>query len=93
MEGESLDEYVTILRNLAEECEFHTLKDSLVCDMFVLGTNNEKVKEKLLTSIDLTLQKALDIARSVEITGKHFKMIQESNNEISAIKTHGRNEN
>ena len=62
--GESIDQYVTILRKLCETCEFGTLNNSLIKDRNVLGVNNTKRRERLLRVPDLTLQKALDVCRS-----------------------------
>ena len=66
--GESIDQYVTILRKLCETCEFGTLKNSLIKDRIVLGVNNTKTRERLLWVPDLTLPKALDGVRSAEAT-------------------------
>ena len=71
--GESIDQYVTILRKLCETCEFGTLKNSLIKDRIVLGVNNTKTRERLLRVPDLTLQKALDVVRSAEATDMQMK--------------------
>ena len=71
--GESIDLYVTILRELCETCKFGTLKNSLIKDRIVLGVNNTKTRERLLRVPDLTLQKALDVVRSAEVTDMQMK--------------------
>ena len=71
--GESIDQYVTILRKLCETCKFGTLKNSLIKDRIVLGVNNAKTRERLLRVPDLTLQKALDVVRSAEATDMQMK--------------------
>ena len=71
--GESIDQYVTILRKLCETCEFGTLKNSLTKDRIVLGVNNTKTRERLLRVPDLTLEKALDVVRSAEATEIQMK--------------------
>ena len=76
--GESIDQYVTILRKLCETCEFGTLKNSLIKDRIVLGVNNTKTRERLLRVPDLTLQKALDVVRSVEATDMQMKELDDS---------------
>ena len=52
--GESIDQYVTILRKLCETCEFGTSKNSLIKDRIVLGVSNTKTRERLLRVPDLT---------------------------------------
>ena len=71
--GESIDQYVTMLRKLCETCVFGTLKNSLIKDRIVLGVSNTKTREKLLRVPDLTLQKALDVLRSAEATEMQVK--------------------
>lgn len=57
--GESIEQYVTILKKLCETCKFGTLKNSLIKDRIVLGVNNTKTRERLLWVTDLTLKKAV----------------------------------
>ena len=73
--GESIDQYVTILRKLCETCDFGTLKNSLIKDRIVLGVNNTKTRERLLRVPDLTLEKALDVVRSAEATEMQMKQL------------------
>lgn len=63
---ESISEYVAELRKLTQFCEFGTgfsdaLRDRLVCGMHCQGT-----QKRLLSEKDLTLEKALAIAVSME---------------------------
>lgn len=71
MPGESLEAYITSLKNLATPCEFETLSDSLVKDIFILGLLDENayIRERLLEvgdSKDLT--GILDLARTIEMS-------------------------
>ncbi|XP_068681210.1 uncharacterized protein [Montipora foliosa] len=68
--GETIDEYVTELRKLSETCEFGTLRNSLIKDRIVLGVNNCTTRERLLGVHVLTLEKAVDVVRSAEMTEK-----------------------
>ncbi|CAH0729861.1 unnamed protein product, partial [Brenthis ino] len=89
---ESLDNYVTVLNNLAMSCEFNTLKDSLVRDMFVIGIQNSKIRESLLQQEKLTLEDALKIAKSMELSQERSSRITQSHtpkelsNNIQALK-------
>ena len=53
--GETIDQYVTVLKNVSETCEFGTQKNSLIKDRIVLGVNNCKSRERLLRVQELTL--------------------------------------
>ena len=45
--GETVDQFVLRLRQLADTCEFDTLKDSLIRDRLVIGTKDEAGRERL----------------------------------------------
>jgi len=57
--GESIDQYVTDLRNKAKTCEFGDLTDSLIKDRLVCGITSDKTRSRLLKQSSLTLGGAL----------------------------------
>ena len=75
-QGESVDSYVTRLRKLASSCKFGTLTDELIRDKLVIGIIERGTKGKLLREKSLTLDKAIDIARSNEITSKQLETMK-----------------
>ena len=82
--GESIDKYATVLRNMADNCEFQDLKDSLIGDRIVFGVTDNHVRERLLRVPDLTLDKALEIARAAEATQNQLKQIHNLH-EVNAV--------
>ena len=68
-QGESVDSYVTRLGKLASSCKFGTLTNELICDIGIIDMGT---KGKLLREKSLTLNKAIDIARSNKITNKQL---------------------
>ena len=74
--GESIDKYATVLRNMADNCEFRDLKDSLIRDRIVLEVTDNHVRERLLRVPDLTLEKALEISRAAKATQSQLKQMQ-----------------
>lgn len=76
--GESIDEYVTSLKNLSLSCDFNNIREDLVRDIFVCGLNNNwsNIKERLLNEGSIKLEKALEIAKSIELTKDHAKQLQ-----------------
>lgn len=78
---EKVDDYVKDLRILAESCEYGQLKESIIKDAFVLGVHNNKLKEHFLKEHDLTLEKALLIARASEKAREQVSIIDGSNDE------------
>ena len=82
--GEPIDKYATVLRNMADSCEFQDLKDSLIRDRIVFGIADNNVRERLLRVPDLTLNKALEIARAAEATQSQLKQMQNLH-EVNAV--------
>ena len=82
--GESIDKYATALRNMADNCEFQDLKDSLIRDCIVFGVTDSHVRERLLRVPDLTLNKALEIAQAAEATQSQMKQMQNLH-EVNAV--------
>jgi hypothetical protein len=74
-EAESVDEYVTQLKQLSENCEFGTLSESLIKDRLVLGIKDKNVKDRLLRTKNLDLVKAVEICKAAEITNKQMEIL------------------
>ena len=64
--GESVNDYITELRRLSEHCGFKDSLNTYLRDRFVCGFSSESVQQKLLATKDLSLEKALNVARSYE---------------------------
>ena len=47
-QGQTIDSYVTELRTKAQSCEYDELKDLLIRDRIVVGTNSTQLQEKML---------------------------------------------
>ena len=78
-EQESIDAYVTVLRNLAKSCNFcDCMCDSLIRDRIILGVNNNAIRKKLLQVRGLTLNQCIDTCRSNEATTSQMKAISGS---------------
>ena len=71
--GETIDQYVTDLRNKAKTCEFGDLTESLIKDRVVCGVVSDKTRSRLLRHAGLTLATALDICRADEATASQMK--------------------
>lgn len=90
-ENESIDQYVTVLRKLAQTCNFSgCLHDSLIQDRLVLGIRNESIWKKLLQEKTPSLSRAIDIG-SGETTNMRLKElkkktpISETDDDINAV--------
>ena len=65
--GKSLDHYITEVMKQAELCKYGNLKDELIRDRLVSGIKDDRIREKLLSKKDLTLQKAIEILRTSQV--------------------------
>ncbi|XP_061170579.1 uncharacterized protein K02A2.6-like [Saccostrea echinata] len=72
---ETIDNYVTDLKNKAIQCEFGNLKDSMIRDRLVCGIANEACRARLLREADLSLKKCIDICRASEISEQQLKTL------------------
>lgn len=66
MEGESVQAYITALRHLARHYEFQDWLDPLLCDHLVCGLRDKTLQHRLLAEPELTLTKAIQMARAFE---------------------------
>lgn len=60
---------------MAETCNFGSVLDEVLRDMFVIGLQEKSALKKLLSESDLTLKKAFEIALSHEIANKNVDAI------------------
>ena len=76
-ESETTDQFVTRLFQLRENCDFGTSKEAQVRDQLIDKCRSHDLRKKLLAiSGKLTLQKARDIARSMEAAESQARSIE-----------------
>lgn len=68
---ESIDQYVTELKRLSENCNYGTMKESMIRDQVVSGCRDEETKLRLLREPDLTLETAMKFCRAAETSKQH----------------------
>eukprot|EP00105_Crassostrea_gigas_P044027 XP_019928175.1 PREDICTED: uncharacterized protein K02A2.6-like [Crassostrea gigas] len=87
----TVEQFVTRLRVLAEDCNYGNSKDEMIRDRIVFGTSSQKVREKLIAEGEkLTLEKAIQIAQSHEYSQEQLKTM--SGQEVHAV-SHSHNQN
>ena len=65
-EGESVDSFITSLYRLAEHCNYRDLHNEMIRDRIVVGLRDAALSERLQTDSELTLDKAITMARQTE---------------------------
>ena len=80
-------QFLRILKEKVQTCEFGVLEDEMIRDRFVVGKADNDFRRRLLRQQDLTLQKAIDEATSIEETEKQLeKMKMEKEEEKELIR-------
>ena len=64
--GEYISNYVAELRRLATHCDFGGYLDQALRDRFVCGIHHENTQKYLLSEVNLTLQKEIEIACNIK---------------------------
>ncbi|KAI4887128.1 hypothetical protein NFI96_019030, partial [Prochilodus magdalenae] len=73
--SENIDCYVTELKLLAKTCNFGPLRDSLIRDRIVCGSNSNGMRERLLREKNLTLDTCVQLCRAAELSRENAKTI------------------
>ena len=84
-EGQDFKTFVTELKTLSAECDFSTLRDSLIKDMIICGVSDNQLRERMLREPAINLQKAVELGHSSEQTKLHTKELQLNQSKIDKI--------
>ncbi|UYV63822.1 K02A2.6-like [Cordylochernes scorpioides] len=76
-ETEPVEEFITNLYVLAENCSYGILKEEMIRDRLVVGVKNFNLSEKLQLESELTLEKAIQIVRQSESVKNQQKEIRQ----------------
>lgn len=74
-DGESFDSFYTQIRKIAANCNFDTQLNRMLRDRIIVGIRDHRTQQKLLEVKELTLDRAVDICRSAEMSKEHAKVL------------------
>lgn len=85
--SETIEAYVSDLRNKAKTCRFGDLTDELIRDRLVCGVTNDGMRKILLRDSELTLAKAIELCQIHELTDLHTKTLAtpKSNTNVDSV--------
>ena len=88
---ESTDSYVVRLRKLSETCKFQDADDHIL-DQLVEKCCNSKIRERWLSTKDLTLAEAQNIARTMEASRRQANVMEgrSSGESVNRVHSHSR---
>ena len=84
--GETVDQFLTDLTNLARNCEFGNLKNSLIRDRIVEGLASDETRARLLRERDLNLERCKEICRAAERASFHMKSMTDQSGKVDAVR-------
>ena len=76
--GESIAEYIAVLHKAAEHCSYGDSLSEMLRDRLVCGITNSAVQKRLLAEKELSLDKAVALAQSVEMAEQGAKDLHSS---------------
>ena len=74
--GQSFDDYHNQMRKLSTDCELLELRESLLKDVLIIGLSHKNLQEHLLRENNVSLDRTLEISRTVEITRSQANITQ-----------------
>ncbi len=83
--GESIADYLEVIKRLAETCDFGDFLAIALRDKFVCGLNNEQIQKRLLTESKLTFQKAQSVAFSMETAARDAHELSQAKHTTSGV--------
>ena len=84
---ESVAEFFAELRRLAMHCDFKTHLNEALRDRLVCGLHNSSIQKKLLTEVELDLEKAVKIAQGMEAADRNAKSLKYSDPLVKLVKS------
>lgn len=88
---QSVDDFMIELKKIAANCNFGTFLDTALRNQFVFGLKNKFIRNRLLEEQSLTLAKALQTAKAMELSEKGNLEITHNLKEVSYV--HAKNKN
>ena len=74
--------FVTELKRLSGDCEFGTVKDSLIKDVVIIGVLEDSLRERMLREPDIELTKAVQLGQACEESKKHTMVLKDETRSI-----------
>lgn len=84
-DGENFDTFYTELRKIAQNCNFETFLERMLRDRIVYGIRDKNVQQKLLEMKNLTLEQAVEISRTSELSRQNVKAISKQRTPVHEV--------
>ncbi|VEN64046.1 unnamed protein product, partial [Callosobruchus maculatus] len=84
-EGETVQEYYYALQKLSINCKFGEYLKMALRNQFVYGLHSRRIQSRLLETRDLTLDRAVEISTSMEMSERDANQLHRKTNSVDAI--------
>ncbi|XP_043916150.1 LOW QUALITY PROTEIN: uncharacterized protein K02A2.6-like [Protopterus annectens] len=74
--NETVTEYVAVLRELAQHCNYGDRLTEMLRDRLVCGIADDRIQRRLLAEPELSFEKALKLAQAIETANKDIRDLQ-----------------
>ena len=89
---ESVEQFITSLYSLSENCQYGELKDEMICDRIVVGIRDSTLSERLQMDETLTLDKAKKMVRQREAVKEQQNVLKQGEEtSLDFVKSDNRN--
>ena len=85
-QGKTAEDYITVLHQLADSCEYGNLKQEMIQDRLIVGIRDEALSECLQIESDLTLDKVKELIKQKEAVQQQQGIFKNSSNTLEAIR-------
>ena len=89
--GESAEQYITVLYQMAERCEYGNFTSEMIRDRLVVGISDSALSEKLQMDSALTLDKAKRLIRQQEAVHKQQDVLKKPGEDTGTTSEHNVN--
>ena len=92
--GESVELFITVLHQAADNCEYGEMRDQMIRDRLVVGILDRSLSERLQMEPDLTLEKAKKLIRqreAVKEQAAHLKSATSEQPRLEELKSQPKN--
>ena len=84
-QGKSAEDYITVLHQLADTCEYGDIKGEMIRDCLVVGIRDELLSGRLQMESGLTLKKAKQLIRQSEAVQQQQGILESINETLESV--------
>ncbi|KMQ88519.1 hypothetical protein RF55_11982 [Lasius niger] len=86
-DGETVQEFLAALHKLSVHCKLGDYLKTALRNQLVFGLSNKRIQARLLELVDLTLERAAQVATTMELSEKGAQQLQGGVAELSLVQT------